>query len=107
MGGSFVWPKVSEVAEYRKKARQAMLDVIENTPLKLPVTQESPWVSQTKSGHKQNLMSAKKPELLFFLLRFSVLPALKLKTQLRIVRFSVLSVTIEGVGATTSYRIFG
>ena len=44
MGGSFVWPKVSEVAKYRKKARQIMLDVIENTPLELPVTQESKWV---------------------------------------------------------------
>lgn len=43
MGGSFVWPKVSEVAEYRRKVRQAMLDVIENTPLDLPVTQESIW----------------------------------------------------------------
>ena len=44
MGGSFVWPSVSEVAEYRKKVRQAILDVIKNTPLELPVTQESKWV---------------------------------------------------------------
>jgi len=44
MGGQFVWPKVSEVADYRKKVRQAMLDVIENTPLELPVTQDSKWV---------------------------------------------------------------
>ena len=44
MGGGFVWPKVSVVAEYRKKVRQSMLDVIENTPLELPVTQESKWV---------------------------------------------------------------
>ena len=44
MGGGFVWPKVSEVADYRKKVRQAVLDVIENTPLKLPVTQDSKWV---------------------------------------------------------------
>jgi len=43
MGGGFVWPKVSEVADYRKKVRQAVLDVIENTPLKLPVTQDSKW----------------------------------------------------------------
>lgn len=43
MGGGFVWPKVSVVAEYRKKVRQSMLDVIENTPLELPVTQESKW----------------------------------------------------------------
>ena len=44
MGGQFVWPKVSEVADYRKKVRQTMLDVIENTPLELPVTQDSKWV---------------------------------------------------------------
>ena len=44
MDGNFVWPKVSKVAEYRKKVRQTMLDVIENTPLELPVTQESKWV---------------------------------------------------------------
>ena len=44
MGGNLVWPKVSEVAEYRKKVRQTMLDVIENTPLELPVTQENKWV---------------------------------------------------------------
>ena len=44
MGGSFVWPTVAEVAEYRKKVRKAILDVIDNTPLELPVTQESKWV---------------------------------------------------------------
>ena len=52
MGGSFVWPKVSAVAEYRKKARQAMLDIIENTPLELPVTQESKWVSHARDRVK-------------------------------------------------------
>ena len=44
MGGSFKWPTVSEVAEFRMKARQVMLDIIENTPLELPVTQDSQWV---------------------------------------------------------------
>ena len=48
MGGGFVWPRVSEVAEYRKKVRQAILDVIENTPLDLPVTQDSKWVGVKK-----------------------------------------------------------
>ncbi|XP_073227915.1 uncharacterized protein [Porites lutea] len=43
MGGSFVWPTVAKVAEYRKKVRKAILDVIDNTPLELPVTQESKW----------------------------------------------------------------
>lgn len=43
MGGSFKWPTVVEVAEFRKKTRQVILDVIENTPLELPVTQDSQW----------------------------------------------------------------
>lgn len=43
MGGSFVWPKVWEVAQYRQKVRQAVLDVIEDTQLELPITQESRW----------------------------------------------------------------
>ena len=49
MGGSFVWPTVAKVAEYRKKVRKAILDVIDNTPLELPVTQESKWVRTTKT----------------------------------------------------------
>ena len=49
MGGSFVWPTVAKVAEYRKKVRKAILDVIDNTPLELPVTQESKWVRWTKT----------------------------------------------------------
>ena len=49
MGGSFVWPTVAKVAEYRKKVRKAILDVIDNTPLELPVTQESKWVRWKKT----------------------------------------------------------
>ena len=49
MGGSFVWPTVAKVADYRKKVRKAILDVIDNTPLELPVTQESKWVRTTKT----------------------------------------------------------
>ena len=49
MGGSFVWPTVAKVAEYRKKVRKAILDVIDATPLELPVTQESKWVRRTKT----------------------------------------------------------
>ena len=49
MGGSFVWPTVAKVAEYRKKVRKAILDVIDTTPLELPVTQESKWVRRTKT----------------------------------------------------------
>ena len=46
MGGSFKWPSVSEVIEYRQKVRKAILDVIDTVPLKLPVTQDDPLVSQ-------------------------------------------------------------
>ena len=49
MGGSFVWPTVAKVAEYRKKVRKAILDVIDTTPLELPVTQDSKWVRRTKT----------------------------------------------------------
>lgn len=44
MGGSYNWPSVSEVVEYRHKVRQAILDVIGAAPLKLPVTQDDPLV---------------------------------------------------------------
>lgn len=52
MGGSFKWPTVVEVAEFRKKTRQVILDVIENTPLELPVTQDSQWVKPLGSCFK-------------------------------------------------------
>ena len=45
MGGTFKWPDLEEVVEYRKKVKEVVLSVIDNTPLKLPVTQDSPWVS--------------------------------------------------------------
>ena len=45
MGGAFKWPDLEEVVEYRKKVKETVLSVIDNTPLQLPVTQESPWVS--------------------------------------------------------------
>ena len=54
MGGSFVWPTVAKVAEYRKKVRKAILDVIDNTPLELPVTQESKWVRWTNNNNNSN-----------------------------------------------------
>ena len=46
MGGSYEWPSVDEVVEYRKKVRAMILKVIEDTPLELPITMESPWVSE-------------------------------------------------------------
>ena len=45
MGGSYKWPSVSEVLDYRRKVKEVILDVIDNTPLELPVTQDHPWVS--------------------------------------------------------------
>lgn len=45
MGGTFKWPDLEEVVEYRRKVKEVVLSVIDNTPLQLPVTQESPWVS--------------------------------------------------------------
>ena len=47
MGGSYQWPEVSEVLDYRRTVRQLILDVIDNTTLELPVTMDSPWVSQS------------------------------------------------------------
>ena len=45
MGGSFQWPNVHDVLSYRDKVRGVIDDVIDNTPLQLPVTHDSPWVS--------------------------------------------------------------
>ncbi|XP_070563489.1 uncharacterized protein [Ptychodera flava] len=43
MGGSFKWPSVKEVTDYRQKVRNLILKVIEDTPLELPINQDSPW----------------------------------------------------------------
>ncbi|KAJ8306303.1 hypothetical protein KUTeg_016848 [Tegillarca granosa] len=45
MGGSYNWPSLDEVVEYRRKVRSLILKVIQDTPLELPITMESPWVS--------------------------------------------------------------
>ena len=47
MGGSYQWPSLAEVLEYRRQVREVVIDVIENAPLEFPITQESPWVSLT------------------------------------------------------------
>ena len=44
MGGSYQWPSLAEVLEYRRQVREMVIDVIENAPLEFPITQESPWV---------------------------------------------------------------
>ena len=45
MGGSFKWPRLSEVLEYRRQVRELVINIIETAPLQLPVTQDHPWVS--------------------------------------------------------------
>ena len=47
MGGSYQWPSLAEVLEYRRQVREVVIDVIENAPLEFPITPESPWVSLT------------------------------------------------------------
>lgn len=46
MGGAFKWPSLHEVLDYRSQVRELVIDVIENAPLKLPITQQHPWVSE-------------------------------------------------------------
>lgn len=44
MGGSYRWPNVEDVKEFRLKTRELINKVIDRTPLELPVTWDSPWV---------------------------------------------------------------
>ncbi|REH39092.1 5-histidylcysteine sulfoxide synthase/putative 4-mercaptohistidine N1-methyltransferase [Paraperlucidibaca baekdonensis] len=37
------WPTVAEVADYRKRVRQTVLSIIDNTPLTGPITWDHPW----------------------------------------------------------------
>ncbi|XP_052271400.1 uncharacterized protein LOC127872113 [Dreissena polymorpha] len=43
MGGSYKWPRVGEVVEYRRKVREVIRDIIRDTPLDLPINMKSPW----------------------------------------------------------------
>ncbi|XP_072040872.1 LOW QUALITY PROTEIN: uncharacterized protein [Amphiura filiformis] len=43
MGGSFKWPSLDKVVEFRAQVRQIVRRVIQETPLEIPVTQESQW----------------------------------------------------------------
>ena len=45
MGGKFQWPSLADVVEFRRKVKNVVLEVIDRTPLTLPITQDSPWVS--------------------------------------------------------------
>ena len=51
MGGSYKWPCLSDVMDYREKVKKVILDVIDNAPLELPVTQDHPWVSPCIISH--------------------------------------------------------
>lgn len=44
MGGSYKWPSVNEVMDYRRTVRNIIIKMIQDTPLVLPITKESPWV---------------------------------------------------------------
>ena len=45
MGGSYDWPSVSEVLDYRHRVKEVILKFIDTAPLELPITREHPWVS--------------------------------------------------------------
>ena len=44
MGGTFQWPGLKEVMEYRETVRELVCDVISSSPLSLPVSMDNPWV---------------------------------------------------------------
>ena len=44
MGGSYKWPTLADVLEYRRQVKEVVIDVIENAPLEFPITPQSPWV---------------------------------------------------------------
>ncbi|CAH1243382.1 Hypp7085 [Branchiostoma lanceolatum] len=43
MGGSFSWPPLAEAVKFRRLVRNRVRQLIEDTPLQLPITQDSPW----------------------------------------------------------------
>ena len=45
MGGAYNWPSLAEVIQYRQQVRKTVLDVIDSTPLQLPVTPDHQWVN--------------------------------------------------------------
>ena len=46
--GDYKWPTVEETREYRLKVRKIINEMIEKTPLKLPIDMENPWVNEIK-----------------------------------------------------------
>jgi hypothetical protein len=45
MGSTIEWPSVQEVYEYRCQVREQILQLIEETPLELPIKSDDPFVS--------------------------------------------------------------
>ncbi|XP_050402624.1 uncharacterized protein LOC126818955 [Patella vulgata] len=43
MGGSYKWPSIQTVVEYRQQVRNIIKNIIQETPLQLPITMDSPW----------------------------------------------------------------
>lgn len=43
MGGEYKWPTVDEVMDYRRTVRNLIIQMIQDTPLVLPINKESPW----------------------------------------------------------------
>lgn len=44
MGGSFCWPRLQQVLEYRQQVRETILRLLDSVPLQFPITQDSPLV---------------------------------------------------------------
>lgn len=44
MGGDYKWPSVEETKEFRLKMKKLILEIIDRTPLELPVKWDSQWV---------------------------------------------------------------
>ena len=44
MGGTFQWPNLAEVLQFRQEVYKVILEVIETAPLELPITMNHPWV---------------------------------------------------------------
>lgn len=51
MGGTYKWPSLAEVSEYRERVKEVVIEVIENAPLALPVNQDHPWVRKSGCGY--------------------------------------------------------
>ncbi|MDD3077748.1 MAG: 5-histidylcysteine sulfoxide synthase [Paludibacter sp.] len=50
----YSWPSVPEVREYRNNAKEAILKIIDNTEIKLPVTWDSPfWIIMMGIEHER------------------------------------------------------